>query len=209
MINYYMRYIFLFISCTDVTKPFYLRLSNINIIKRLERPMDAESFKKKFLPYHRKLYFVAYKLLENTADAEDLVQEAYLKLWDKREGLAVISNPEAFSVTLVKNMCFDLLRSGKYVLNRQMVELNTVNDAQSADNLEFRDEVQEIKRIIAQLPEQQQRIVTLRDVKGCSYEEIEHVTGLNAVNIRVLLSRARKKIREEFNKWSNYESRGN
>ena len=107
--------------------------------------MDAESFKKEFLPYHRKLYCIAYRLLENAADAEDLVQEAYLKLWDKREGL----------------------------------------------------------------PVQQQKIVTLRDVKGCSYEEIEQVTGLNATNVRVLLSRARKKIREEFNKWSNYESRGN
>lgn len=82
--------------------------------------MDAESFKKEFLPYHRKLYRVAYRLLENSADAEDIVQEAYLKLWDKREGLTVISNPEAFSVTLVKNMCFDLLRSGKYILSRQM-----------------------------------------------------------------------------------------
>ena len=81
--------------------------------------MDAESFKKEFLPYHRKLYCIAYRLLENAADAEDLVQEAYLKLWDKREGLAIISNPEAFSVTLVKNMCFDLLRSGKYTLSRQ------------------------------------------------------------------------------------------
>lgn len=69
--------------------------------------MDTESFKREFLPYHRKLYCVAYRLLENAADAEDLVQEAYLKLWDKREGLSVISNPEAFSVTLVKNMCFD------------------------------------------------------------------------------------------------------
>lgn len=49
--------------------------------------MDAESFKNEFLPYHRKLYSVAYRLLENAADAEDLVQEAYLKLWDKREGL--------------------------------------------------------------------------------------------------------------------------
>ena len=47
--------------------------------------MDAESFKKEFLPYHRKLYCIAYRLLENAADAEDLVQEAYLKLWDKRE----------------------------------------------------------------------------------------------------------------------------
>ena len=147
--------------------------------------MDTESFKREFLPYHRKLYCVAYRLLENAADAEDLVQEAYLKLWDKREGLSVISNPEAFSVTLVKNMCFDLLRSGKYVLSRQR------------------------KDIIAHLPEQQQRIINMRDIKGCSYEEIEQVTGLNSINVRVLLSRARKKIREEFNKWNNYESRRN
>ncbi|EGF58706.1 RNA polymerase sigma factor [Bacteroides fluxus] len=169
--------------------------------------MDAESFKKEFLPYHHKLYCIAYRLLENAADAEDLVQEAYLKLWDKREGLAVISNPEAFSVILVKNMCFDLLRSGKYALSKQLVELTEVHTVSPADNLEIRDEVQQVKNIIARLPEQQQRIVTLRDVKGCSYEEIEHATGLNATNVRVLLSRARKRIREEFNKWSNYESR--
>jgi RNA polymerase sigma-70 factor (ECF subfamily) len=147
--------------------------------------------------------------LENAADAEDLVQEAYLKLWDKREGLAIISNPEAFSVTLVKNMCFDLLRSGKYTLSRQSVELAEVHNVSQADNFEARDEAQQVRHIIAHLPVQQQKIVTLRDVKGCSYEEIEQVTGLNATNVRVLLSRARKKIREEFNKWSNYDSRGN
>lgn len=171
--------------------------------------MDADSFKKKFLPCHRKLYCTACRLLENADDAEDLVQEAYLKLWEKREGLAVISNPEAFCVTLVKNMCFDLLRSGKYIQNRQSVELTEVQNASQADDLETWDEAQEVRRIISRLPLQQQKIVTLRDVKGCSYEEIERFTGLNATNVRVLLSRARKKIREEFNKWSNYESRGN
>lgn len=169
--------------------------------------MDAESFKREFLPYHRKLYGVAYRLLENTEDAEDVVQEAYLKLWDKREGLAIISNAEAFCVTLVKNMCFDLLRSGKYVLSRQGVELSEVCEATPADNLELRDEAKQVRQIIAHLPLQQQRVVTLRDVKGCSFEEIERLTGLNATNVRVLLSRARKKIREEFNKWNNYESR--
>lgn len=168
--------------------------------------MDAESFKREFLPFHRKLYCIAYKLLENVADAEDLVQEAYLKMWDKREGLAVISNPEAFSVILVKNMCFDLLRSGKYTLNKQSAELNEVNNVSQADDFETRDEAQQVRHIIARLPEQQQRIITLRDVNGCSFEEIEHATGLNATNVRVLLSRARKKIREEFNKWCNYES---
>ena len=171
--------------------------------------MDAESFKKEFLPFHRKLYHIAYRLLENEADAEDLVQEAYLKLWDKREGLALISNPEAFSVTLVKNMCFDLLRSGKYTANKQTVELNGIHYTCPADDMETRDEVRQVKNIIAQLPEQQQKVVILRDVKECSYEEIEHITGLNSINIRVLLSRARKRIREQFNKLNNYESRRN
>lgn len=100
------------------------------------------------------MYFVAYKLLENAADAEDLVQEAYLKLWVKREGLTVINNSEAFSVTLVKNMYFDLLRSSKYILNRQTVELNAVHDIQPVDNLELRDEARQIRHIITQLLEQ-------------------------------------------------------
>lgn len=168
--------------------------------------MDAESFKREFLPFHRKLYCIAFRLLEDVADAEDLVQEAYLKMWDKREGLTIISNPEAFSVALVKNMCFDLLRSGKYVWNKQHMELNEVPTVSQADNIEVRDEAHQVRCIIAQLPEQQQRVVTLRDVKGCSFEEIEQITGLHATNVRVLLSRARKKIREEFNKLCNYES---
>lgn len=168
--------------------------------------MDAESFKNNFLPYHRKLYCVAYRLLENEADAEDLVQEAYLKLWDKRDGLTLISNPEAFSVTLVKNMCFDLLRSSKYAISRKTVELTAVQDVSQTDNLEEQEVVRQIKDIITRLPKQQQQIVDLRDIKDCSYEEIEQITGLNATNIRVVLSRARKKIREEFNKWNNYGS---
>ncbi len=171
--------------------------------------MDAESFKKEFLPFHRKLYHIAFRLLENEADAEDLVQEAYLKLWDKRDGLTIISNPEAFSVTLIKNMCFDMLRSGKYVANKQTIELKDFQRSCPSDDLEIKDDARQVKAIIAQLPEQQQKVIILRDVKECSFEEIEHITGLNAINIRVLLSRARKKIREQFNKLNNYESRGN
>lgn len=172
--------------------------------------MDAERFKKEFLPFHRKLYHIAFRLLENEADAEDLVQEAYLKLWNKRSSLGIINNPEAFSVTLVKNMCFDLLRSGKGTISRQMLELTaTTTTPVYADNLETRDDVKQVRSIIATLPEQQQKVVLLRDFKDCSYEEIEKLTGLNSINVRVLLSRARKKIREQFNKLNNYESGGN
>lgn len=171
--------------------------------------MDAEIFKKEFLPFHRKLYFVAYKLLENEADAEDLVQEAYLKMWNKRDGLTVISNPEAFSIKLVKNMCYDILRSGKNSLNRQTVELADVNQVLYTDPLESKDDLRMVKKFISELPENQRKVIILRDVKECSYEEIENITGLNSVNIRVLLSRARKKIREQYTKLNNYGNRGN
>lgn len=171
--------------------------------------MDAEQFKKRFLPFHRKLYNVAYRLLENVADAEDLVQEAYLKLWDKRDGLAIINNPEAFSVTLVKNMCFDILRAGKSILTKQTVELNELHESVETDNSEVKDDLGQVKHIIASLPIQQQKVVVLRDIKGCTYEEIEQLTGLNSINVRVLLSRGRKRIREQYNKLNEYEARGN
>lgn len=172
--------------------------------------MDAERFKNEFLPFHRKLYGIAYRLLENESDAEDLVQEAYLKLWSKREGLSAVSNPEAFSVTLVKNMCLDILRSGKNVLNRQTQELTEgMGGTVSDDYLELKEDVRQVKKIISSLPEQQQKVVVLRDIKECTYEEIEQITGLNAINVRVLLSRGRKKIREQFHKLNGYENRGN
>ena len=145
----------------------------------------------------------------NAADAEDLVQEAYLKLWDKREGLSVISNPEAFSVTLVKICVLICFVQESMFCPDKAWSYQTYQDVFQPDNLEAREGVRQIKDIIAHLPEQQQRIINMRDIKGCSYEEIEQVTGLNSINVRVLLSRARKKIREEFNKWNNYESRRN
>lgn len=73
--------------------------------------MTAEDFKRRFLPFHPKLYRIAFALVGNSDDAEDILQEAYSKLWMKREELEVVQNPEAFCVTLIKNVCLDYLRS--------------------------------------------------------------------------------------------------
>jgi RNA polymerase sigma-70 factor (ECF subfamily) len=70
-----------------------------------------------------------------------------------------------------------------------------------------KDEANQVKRIIGSLPRQQRQVIVMRDVNECSMEEIEEVTGLSPGNIRVLLSRTRKKIREQFNAIRNYECR--
>ena len=69
--------------------------------------MDAAEFKQQFLPCHQKLYRTAYRLMGNSRDAEDMVQEAYLKLWNKRNELTEILNPEAYCVVFIKNLCYD------------------------------------------------------------------------------------------------------
>ena len=157
--------------------------------------MDTAEFKQQFLPYHRKLYRVAFRLTGNPQNAEDMVQEAYLKLWNKRDELADV-------------LCYDVLRRSQPDEDgRPPEELNLPMDTNIAREIEQRDEVNQVKRLIGRLPEQQKRVILLRDVNDCSFEEIEQATGLNAINIRVLLSRARKKIREQYNAIMNYESK--
>ena len=169
--------------------------------------MNVDSFKRLFLPLHPKLFRIAYALVENKADAEDILQDAYYKLWSRRDELADVQNPEALCVTLVKNLCLDYLRSPR--ANRhdedvtEAVTLST--DSSPEKELEIQDKVQHIRYLISRLPENQRQIIRLKGIDDCSMDEIEQITGLSAVNIRVLLSRARKMIREQFEKYYTHE----
>lgn len=164
--------------------------------------MDVESFKRLFLPLHPKLYRIAYALVGNKSDAEDILQDAYYKLWSRRNELADVRNPEAFCVTLVKNLCLDFLRSPR--ADRQdedVTEAVTLPaDSSPDEKLEMQDKVEQVRHLIDRLPENQRQVLRLRGIEDCSMEEIEQITGLSAANIRVLLSRARKIIREQFKK---------
>lgn len=164
--------------------------------------MDADSFKRLFLPLHPKLFRIAYALVESKADAEDILQDAYCKLWNRRDELAGIQSPEAFCVTLVKNLCLDFLRSAH--ANRhdeEITEAITLSTGSSPEKeLETQDKIRQVRRLINKLPQNQQQVLKLRGINDCSLDEIEQITGLSAVNIRVLLSRARKIIREQFEK---------
>ena len=73
--------------------------------------MNSETFKQRFLPLTRKLHWTAFSIMRNKQDAEDIVQEAFLKLWNKRHELEHVTNDEAYCVTLVKNLCLDAKRT--------------------------------------------------------------------------------------------------
>ena len=161
--------------------------------------MPASLFKQLLLPLYPRLQRVALRLLGNAEDAEDMVQEVYMKLWNKRDALPDVQDVEAYCVTLTKNMCVDRLRNAeaeKADVDEVPTMLAATDDVEV--QVERRDAVEQVQRIIGTLPENQQQVITLRDMEDCSFEEIAEQTGLTAVNVRMLLSRARKTIRERF-----------
>ena len=165
--------------------------------------MDAEAFKKQYLSFHPKLFRIAYALVNNKDDAEDIVQEAYIKLWNDRNRLKEILNAEAYSITLVKNLCLDFLRTP--YKQRPCSDLETIEASTKQlleKDLEHKNEVQIVKQLIERLPVNQRTVLKLHSIDECSINEIEKIMGLTAVNIRVLLSRARKVVREQFIKFS-------
>jgi RNA polymerase sigma-70 factor (ECF subfamily) len=162
--------------------------------------VTAAYFKQAYFSLHPKLYRVAYAILQNAEDAEDILQDAFCKLWDDREKLVEIKSPEAYSVTIIKNLCFDFLRSPKKTLYEQSIEEYDCPDysPDAETEMVYRETAEKIKFIISRLPEKQQRILDLRAFAGCSLEEIEKITGESYENVRVLLSRARNTLKTKL-----------
>ena len=146
---------------------------------------------------HPKLYRVAFAILGNTEDAEDILQDAYCKLWDDRSKLVDVQKPEAYCVTLVKHLCFDFLRSPKATNKKAAIDDYDFPDpsTNAETAMVSKEMIEIIKMFICRLPDKQQRALDLRVFADCSTEEIERITGESPENVRVLLSRARNTLR--------------
>ena len=161
--------------------------------------MQASDFKQLFLPCHRKLFSVAYRLMSNAQAAEDMVQETFLKLWMQRNKMEKVDNPEAYSITVLRRIFYDKMRAGHLQeVDKDVGSLQVSSSQNISKQLEEADEYQRIRLLITHLPEPQARIMLMRDIEDRSFEEISIETRLTEVNIRSILSRARKKIREQI-----------
>ena len=161
--------------------------------------MQASDFKQLFIPCHRKLFSVAYRLMSNAQAAEDMVQETVLKLWMQREKMEKVDNPEAYSITVLRRIFYDKMRAGHLQeVDKDVGSLQVSSSLNISKQLEEADEYQRVRQLITHLPEPQARIMLMRDIEERSFEEISIETGLTEVNIRSILSRARKKIREQI-----------
>lgn len=160
--------------------------------------MTSTEFSCAYLSLSDELYRVALYMMESQDEAEDVVQDVFIKLWQSRDSLDGIGNPKAYCLTLVRNACIDRIRKASRTRQAKAgtEELECEPAPPSESGLEAREKLREVIKLVEKLPPRQQEILRLRVFEGLSYEEISRRTGLNQLSLRVLLSTARKTIRK-------------
>lgn len=165
--------------------------------------MKQKEFLNTILPCKNTLYRLAKRLLVSSDEAEDAVQEVFLKLWKGRDKIDNYRSPEAFAITITKNYCLDRLKS-KQASNIKIVHNNYKNSENIERTIEGNEGVELVTKIMETLPEKQKMIMQLRDIEQFEFAEISQMLEINETAIRVALSRARKAVREQLIKQYNY-----
>ena len=150
--------------------------------------MELNQFKITVVPLRGKLLNYARKLTDDSSDAEDVVQEVMLKLWNIRQKLEEYNSIEALAVRITHNLCMDMWRSKRtdqVSLDQVPVVSQTVNPERV---LEGNDEIRLMREIISSLPTLQQTIIRMKDIEEYETEEIAQITGCSSESIRSNLS---------------------
>lgn len=151
-------------------------------------------FRQRFLPLYRQLYAAAFALLGNPDDAADAVQDTMVKIWNIRNSFNAIASPQGYAMQLLKTSAIDIIRRRRFTAISDAITEPEAEVAPEADSVEF------LKKAIASLPDRQQEVIRLSALAGLNTDEITATMGISAENARQLLSRARRKLRELYQK---------
>ena len=166
--------------------------------------MKTISFQTDILPLKNELYRLALRITMNAADAEDVVQETMMKVWNRRDQWEQIESIEAFCLTICRNLSLDKVRR----MDNQAQSLDAAYDPKDlhvASNPEEQaiqsDRIRLVRQLINQLPEKQRSCMQLRDMEGKSYKDIATILDITEEQVKVNIFRARQTIREKFKRF--------
>lgn len=169
--------------------------------------MKAISFRNDVLPLKNELYRLALRITLNPAEAEDVVQDTLIKVWNKRDQWNEIDSIEAFSLVICRNLALDKNKRKGHD-NLSIEEETNIEPVASASNpLEQtlqNDRIEQVRRLINELPEKQRSCIQLRDFEGKSYKEVAEVLNITEEQVKVNIFRARQTIKQRFEKLDQY-----
>lgn len=161
--------------------------------------MQVEEFNRLVAKLKDKMYRLAYRVVQDEEEARDVVQESLVKIWTKREKLAEIENPDAYCMTITRNMGIDKLR-GRKMSTSDIDDHYSLKSSEASPERKLiaKDELSAVMKIVDALPENHRMVIHLRDIEGYSYKEISEITGFTLEKVKVYLHRARTRLRQNL-----------
>lgn len=170
-----------------------------------------DSFTSLYFSSYARLVRFSTLYLGSKDEAEDVVQELFLHLWEQREFLQEISHPDSYLFSAVKRRCLNVLRSNLSQLNHRRESLSSLSDneiefnlycLQLVDQTELSiEEIEDtVRHALEILPERCREIFVMSKIKGMKYKEIALELNLSESTVENQISIALKKLRSEFSR---------
>lgn len=169
--------------------------------------MKEVSFRNDVLPLKNVLYRFALRITLNHEDAEDIVQDTLIKVWNRRERWQEIESMEAFCLTICRNLALDRIKKKGQTdspLDEQTLSGEKEPASDPYEKMLLRDRIEQVKKLIDSLPEKQRSCMQLRDFEGKSYKEIAEVLDISEEQVKVNIFRARQAIKTRYQKLEGY-----
>ncbi len=169
--------------------------------------MKKIDFRTDVLPLKNELYRLALRITLNPAEAEDVVQDTMLKVWNKREQWDEIESMEAFCLTICRHQALDKIKRAdtqNAPLDENLEPPDTSYTADPEEQTVQHDRIDLVRKLIDQLPEKQRSCMQLRDIEGKSYKEIAVVMDITEQQVKINIFRARQTIRQQYIETEKY-----
>ncbi len=154
--------------------------------------MTIETFKEKAQTMRPMLLATAVRIVGEKAEAEDIVQDALLRLWQLRD--EPIQNVEGMARVVVQHLSYDAVRRRHDCISIEKAE--DMTEVLPSEGLD--DEGERMMALVRQLPTLQQTVLRLRHVEGMEMKEMAELIGVTEVWVRQSLSRARRRLMEQY-----------
>ena len=163
-------------------------------------------FRRDILPLKDKLYRLALRITLNPQEAEDIVQDTMIKVWNRRDSMDEIQSVEAFTMTICRNISLDHIKMRENQ-NASLEGMTIERPDKALSPLEQtlqNDSIERIKNLMNGLPEKQRTCMQLRDFEGKAYKDIAEILSITEEQVKINIFRARKTVKEAFLKQDNF-----
>lgn len=165
-------------------------------------PATINHFEETLLPYLDAAYSLARWLTRNSHDAEDVVQESYLKALHSFHTFRTGADGRAWLLKIVRNTCYTWLRKNR----AHQFSIEPVDESQHPDSVCLDPEAaligdanrQLVRKALEELPLEYRETVVLRELEGFSYKQISEISGIPLGTVMSRLSRARKVLQKRL-----------